>query len=79
MGKTEEVLDRLECFQRLRDSRIAVNLPINFVDEIAELLKEQNERIKTVQDIILDELTNASWRNDTEAWKVLDRIDKELD
>lgn len=38
------------------------------------LLKEQEEKIYSAREIAMEESTNATWREDYEAWKVLDRI-----
>lgn len=48
------------------------------VDSAVNLLKEQEEKICSAKEIAMDESTNATWREDSEAWEVLDRIVQKL-
>ena len=71
----DEAIKRLESFQRLRNSRISVNLPINFVDEIVELLKKQQTK-KSKGEVLLAIIGKQSY-TDLEKFKQLEELNDE--
>lgn len=54
---------------------------LKYIDGVAKLVME-NERLKekicSVKELAMDEAKNATWREDAEAWEVLDRIVQKL-
>lgn len=79
--------DRVYIVSRTLEDKIAIAenndqnvlfVTIGVLKEILALLKEQEEKICSAKEIAMDESTNATWREDSEAWEVLDRIVQKL-
>lgn len=85
----EDKLDKvIECIDKCTTQKVKLycndcpyhNLPVEtdcfdiLMRDALELLKEQQTKIDSAKEIAIDERTNATWRDDYEAWKVLDRI-----
>ena len=80
MAELEKVIKGLECceFTYYCPEECPYKPQENCVrylhNDAIELLKGQQTKIDSANEIAIDERTNATWRDDYEAWKVLDRI-----